>query len=166
MLSFVFNDKVYGINQYDSINNLTAREDLLQLPLYAWQELFKMKDGICLDYLLKSVLEHKIDFYDKSDSVNSFIYKNNKYWLDKQQRSCIKNVAQGNLETMELILGDSSAIFPSKTVDKFIQDLETYSYKCYVTTAKHKQNIQNLQTIEDFINYDYTTGYPEKIILE
>jgi hypothetical protein len=35
-----------------------------------------------------------------------------------------------------------------------------------VVTAKHYQNISELYNPEDIINYDYTTGYPEKIILE
>jgi hypothetical protein len=41
-----------------------------------------------------------------------------------------------------------------------------YAYKCYVNTFKHIKAIENLTKLEDIMNYDYTTGYPEKIVLE
>ena len=36
----------------------------------------------------------------------------------------------------------------------------------YVQTQKHLIAVDSLKTPEEVINYDYTTGYPEKIVLE
>jgi hypothetical protein len=94
------------------------------------------------------------------------VYKGNKYWLDKQQRSCMRTVADSGLDIIEIVMGNEVLQLPSEFVKQFILQLEAYAYKCFVTTAKHQQNIKALQSIEDILNYDYTTGYPEKIILE
>ena len=33
------------------------------------------------------------------------------------------------------------------------------------TTTKHLQAIKELKTVEDVVNYNYTSGYPDKITL-
>ena len=119
-----------------------------------------------ISYLYKDLLKIKISLYDQSNSVNSFIYKGEKHWLDKQQRSCLKTIAESGLDQIEFVIGQEVVVLHSEFVKQFILDLEAYAYKCYVITAKHLQKAQTLQDIEDIINYDYTTGYPEKIILE
>jgi hypothetical protein len=64
--------------------------------------------------LYKDILAAQASLYDQSDNVNSFIYKGNKYWLDKQQRSCMKTVAESGLESVEIVLGDFSMTLPSE----------------------------------------------------
>jgi hypothetical protein len=118
------------------------------------------------EFLYKDILLAQIDLYDRSDNVNSFIYKGNKYWLDKQQRSCMKTVSESGLKEVEVVLGDDSIILPSEFVKQFILQLEAYAYKCYVVTAKHLATANKLETSEDIIKYDYTSGYPDKIVLE
>ena len=54
---------------------------------------------------------------------------------------------------------------PLETAKEFLKKLEVYAGKCYLQTAKHKQNVSYLRTIEDIYNYNYTAGYPEKLIL-
>lgn len=78
----------------------------------------------------------------------------------------MKTVAESGLDTIEVVMGDISLSLPSEFVKQFILMLEAYAYKCYVNTAKHQQAIKNLTTIEEVLNYDYTTGYPEQITLE
>lgn len=112
---------------------------------------------------IKEFLQKKIEFYDSSSEVNSFIYKGKQYWLDKQQRSCMKTVAESGLENIEIVFGDITITLPSEFIKQFILQLEVYAYKCFVVTAKHYQNISELYNPEDIINYDYTKGYPEKI---
>ena len=78
----------------------------------------------------------------------------------------MKTVAESGLQEIEVVMGEHTLVLSAEFVKQFILQLEAYAYKCYVTTAKHLQEAQSLQTTEDIINYDYTTGYPEKIILE
>lgn len=141
----------------DLINEL----DMNTLP----ETLFRVL-GLYPTDLYLPILEKKIELYDKSSNVNSFIYKGTEYWLDKQQRSCMKTVAESGLDEVEIVLGSETLMVSSEFVKQFILQLEAYAYKCFVVTAKHQKNIKELTNPEEIINYDYTAGYPEKITLE
>lgn len=158
--------KRYSIKDF-SLDTIVKNEDLLsELDMATLPETLQRVLGIPATHLYLPVLRKKIEQYDRSDNVNSFIYKGNKYWLDKQQRSCMKTVSESGLKEIEIVFGNNSIILPSDFVKQFILQLEAYAYQCYVTTAKHLSTVSTLQTPEEIINYDYTTGYPEKIILE
>ena len=45
-----------------------------------------------------------------------------------------------------------------------VQELEVYAKKCYNTTEEHKVNVSNLQSVDEVNNYDYKSGYPDKLI--
>lgn len=158
--------KFYSIKDFN-FDTILKNEDLLQeLDMATLPETLHRVLGVYPEHLYLPILSKKLEMYDKSDAVNSFIYKGNKYWLDKQQRSCMKTVAESGLSEIEIIVGEHTVTLPAEFVKQFILDLEAYAYKCYVVTAKHYQNIKSLTNLEDIINYDYTVGYPDKIILE
>lgn len=151
---------------FSSTNILTNIDILSNYSLKEIDDIYKTNRLGNIEFTYKDILSVQSDLYDKSDNVNSFIYKGNKYWLDKQQRSCMKTVAESGLSEIEIVFGAITLTLPAEFVKQFILQLEAYAYKCYVNTAKHQQKIQSLQTLEDILNYDYTTGYPEKITLE
>ena len=151
---------------FSSTNILTNIDILSNYSLKEIDDIYKTNRLGNVEFTYKDILSVQSDLYDKSDNVNSFIYKGNKYWLDKQQRSCMKTVAESGLSEIEIVFGAITLTLPAEFVKQFILQLEAYAYKCYVNTAKHQQKIQSLQTLEDILNYDYTTGYPEKITLE
>lgn len=158
--------KHYSIKDF-SLDTIVKNEDLLsELEMATLPETLQKVLGNPASHLYLPILLKKIEQYDKSDNVNSFIYQGNKYWLDKQQRSCMKTVSESGLKEIEVILGDTSLTFPSDVVNQFILQLEAYAYKCYVNTAKHLQAASMLSNPYDALVYDYTTGYPEKIVLE
>lgn len=153
-LTFVFN--------FNTLYKDILKSDILKyISLQELRQLFL----IGTPNNIKEFLQKKIEFYDSSSEVNSFIYKGSNYWLDKQQRSCIRTLTESGLDTIELILGTEILALSSEAAKQFIAQLEVYAYHCHITTAKHQQYINSLQNIEDIINYDYTTGYPEKLIL-
>ena len=54
------------------------------------------------------------------------------------------------------------------TVDNAINmlnSIEVYACKCYDTTSSHKAAVEALTSIEDVNNYNYKTGYPDKVNL-
>lgn len=158
--------KRYSIKDF-SLDAIVKNDDLLsELEMATLPETMQKVLGNPASHLYLPILLKKIEQYDRSDNVNSFIYRGNKYWLDKQQRSCMKTVAESGLKEVEVVLNDSSIILPSEFVKQFILQLEAYAYKCYVNTAKHLQAASAISNPEDAIKYDYTTGYPEKIVLE
>lgn len=160
------NNKMYQWSEIASTSILNNVELLSSYSLKELDNIYKSNKLGNFEFLYKDILLRQASLYDQSDNVNSFIYKGNKYWLDKQQRSCMKTVAESGLDTIEVVMGDVSLELPAEFVKQFILALEAYAYKCYVNTAKHQQNIKGLTTVEEVLNYDYTTGYPDKITLE
>lgn len=112
---------------------------------------------------IKDFLKQKIQLYKDSFKINSFIYNKQEYWLDSKTRSSLYNLSKTNLDNIDFILKDQIIKISPNKLQKFIDNLEAYAYKCYVNTFKHLQTVDTLTDIEDIINYDYTTGYPEKI---
>ncbi len=159
-------NKIYQWGDFSSTSILNQHELLRDYSLKELDHIYKENRLGNFQFLYKDILLKKVDLYDSSDNVNSFIYKGNKYWLDKQQRSCMRTVSESGLDTVEIVLGTEVLKLSSEFVKQFILQLEAYAYKCYVTTAKHKQQINLLTSVEDLFNYDYTAGYPEKLILE
>ena len=158
--------KRYSIKDF-SLDTIVKNEDLLsELDMKTLPETLHRVLGNPAPHLYIPILLKKIEQYDKSNDVNSFIYQGNKYWLDKQQRSCMKTVSESGLKEIEFVLGETSLILPSDVVNQFILQLEAYAYKCYVNTAKHLQVASQLNDPHDAITYDYTAGYPEKITLQ
>ena len=76
---------------------------------------------------------------------------------------------------MDIILGNDIYSIKSEKLADLINSLEQYAYKCKVTTQKHINKINNYKDptnqkeydefIDFIVNYDYTSGYPEKIEL-
>ena len=158
--------KRYSINDF-GIDVITQKEDLIsELDMNTLPETLHGVLGVYPIHLYQPILLKKIEMFDRSSEVNSFIYKGNKYWLDKQQRSCMKTVAESGLSEIEIIIGNDSLLLSAEQVKQFIINLEAYAYKCYITTNKHLHTAKSLIKLEDIINYDYTTGYPDKITLE
>lgn len=115
---------------------------------------------------LKNLLLKKIELYSSSTNVNAFKYQNNEYWLDKDNRNSLWNLSNSSLGDLEIVIGDEILTIKSLKLKAFLLKLEVYAYKCFVNTFKHLKKAKTLTNIEDIINYDYTTGYPEKITLE
>ena len=87
-------------------------------------------------------------------------------WIDKNNRTSLLNVCNFNLGDVDLVLGDQVVSLPSTQLKTFLLKLESYACKCFVNTSKHLVEASKLESTEDIINYDYTTGYPEKIVLQ
>lgn len=109
------------------------------------------------------ILAKKIEIYDSSKDVNSFIFNGNNLWLDKATRVGLMHLANCSTESIQLVLGDTILTFTPEQVKEFLSKLEVYAGQCYVQTQKHLLEIKKLKTLEDLLNYDFTAGYPEKI---
>lgn len=162
-MKFIYNDTTYFINKRDNLLHLLEREELLQLPLSAWKELLLLKDNYVSNNSLFTILNKKIDQFDSSLEVNSFIFNDNYLWLDKATRVGLVNLVNSSVDNVILALGDQLLTIPVDVAKQFLAALEVYAGKCYVNTARHKMAIKELKSQDELINYDYTTGYPEKL---
>lgn len=164
-IQVTYNGKSYFINKTDTLKSMLSREELLQLPMKTWVELLSLKDGRYYLSTLLTIIEALIRAYDKSSNVNSFYYKGKEYWLDKNTRVGLQNLANCSSDNMSLVLGDTIVELSTDKAKSFLSKLEEYAGKCYINTTKHLLAIKDFKTVEDVINYDYTTGYPDKITL-
>lgn len=162
-MEFKYNDLSYWFSDKESVADMLKREDVLSFPLSVWKELLEQRYGLVTQGALLSVLEAKIQKYDTSDEVNSFLIGENKFWLDKATRVGLMHLANCSPDNLQLVLGDQVLEIPVDIAKAFLSQLEVYAGQCYLQTQKHLLATKNLKTIEDVINYDYTKGYPEKI---
>lgn len=130
-----------------------------------WAEILKMREGILNFSSLKDIFKKAINHYDKSIYVNSFYYQNKQYWLDKDTRMGLFRLIDSGATQITLQLNDNYLIINSDKLKEFLNQLEIYAGKCFATTAEHLQNIKQLGTAEELLNYDYTAKYPNKVIL-
>lgn len=165
MKQVTYNNINYFFSESNTLIDLLNREDLIVLPLSIWKDILELKKGIVNAYDLYLILIEKVKHYDKSSKVNSFFFNKSEYWLDKNTRLGLMNLVNCTNDSINLLLRDQFLEINADKLKAFLQELEVYAQKCYINTQKHLLNINQLRTVEDLINYDYTKGYPEKIIL-
>ena len=88
-------------------------------------------------------------------------------WLDRELRRTLRerierDEAKG-LEETKLIYNNITYTIPVTSAKQMLAALEDYATECFDKTAEHKQNISNLESIEDVLAYDITSGYPNKL---
>ena len=130
-----------------------------------WSEILELREGVLNFNSLYQILKRAITEYDKSIYVNSFYYNNKQYWLDKDTRIGLSRLIDSGAEKITLQLGDLYVDVSADQLKDFLNQLEVYAGKCFSATAKHFSNLKLIQKLEDLVNYDYTTGYPDKITL-
>lgn len=119
-----------------------------------------------LDQAKKEIIR-KIDEYDTSVNVNSFKLNDVNVWLSKDTRVGLMNSISiekaAGKEQSVLWFNSICVTINCDSAIQMLRALELYALDCYNTTAEHKVNVQNLSSIEEVHNYDYTQGYPSKL---
>lgn len=109
-----------------------------------------------------------IQEYDKSESVNSFIVNNDRMWLDKSTRVGLVNSTQIAMASgaKEIVLwyNDKNYTIPCETMLKMLSVLELYAMECYNVTSQHMVNVKKENDLNRLYNYNYTKGYPRRLI--
>lgn len=157
-----------GTCLYDAIKLDEPQNDLASEIYYAIKVDFGLAEEISPLEKAKKLILKKIDDYDQSSDVNSFFLNGIQVWLNKDTR-----VGLMNSLTIEKNAGKeiSTLWFNSICVNincdaaiQMLSSLELYALSCYNKTAEHKVAIEELNTIEDVMNYDFTVGYPSKLV--
>lgn len=119
-----------------------------------------------LDQAKKEVIR-KINEYDTSVNVNSFKLNGVDVWLSKDTRVGLMNSISiekaAGKEQSALWFNSICVTVNCDSAIQMLSALELYALDCYNKTAQHKINVQNLSSIEEVHNYDYTQGYPSKL---
>lgn len=137
---------------------------------YEYLELPEVTEALSNDneiQALKLILENIITLYDTSTAVNEFTINGIPVWLDKNTRAGLKlrfesEIALGKTETV-LWYNKKQFVLPLNTAVELLHAIEIYASACYDNTQMHLAQIDELTTVEDIQNYDYRSGYPEKL---
>lgn len=134
-----------------------------------WEEFSSPLPSIPTETLesTKSKMTRRIHAYDSSSAVNEFTVSDVPIWLDKATRVGLKlrfesEIAMGVTNTALWYEGVKFELETENAI-KMLFAIELYASACYDNTQKHIANVNVLETIEEIENYDYTTGYPEKL---
>ena len=111
----------------------------------------------------------QIEAYDTSSAVNGFVLNGAEVWLDKATRVGLMNSttiakAMGQATTT-LWLGNTKLEVGCDMAIQLLSALEMYALECFNVTAAHKKAVAELTDIAEVLSYDYTKGYPEKLMM-
>lgn len=107
--------------------------------------------------------------YDLSPSVNVFTIQGVDMWLDGLDRckleQGVKDCLKKGRSTYGLCIEDVGVIEMScEKVLEILAEIDVYAVDCFRTTFLHREAIKALTTIEEIKEYDFTIGYPEKLV--
>ena len=172
--TIMFDDGMYVIIDYElTIEKfvITMIENGIIQPVSVVSEL---ADYIGVGKTSKAVVEAarkllmaNIMAYDVSDDVNMFYVGGQPMWLDKATRVSLMSTLQiekGAGLTETTFWWDATPYtFPVAQFEQMLSALELYAKGCYDRTQSHLAAAKEMTKLSDMCEYDYTTGYPDKL---
>lgn len=157
-----------GTNLYEAIELDEASKEIKNEIYYNIKVDFGLEEEISpLEKVKKSVIK-KIDDYDQSSDVNSFFLNGIQVWLNKDTRVGLMNSLtiekDAGKEISTLWFNNICININCDAAMQMLRSLELYALACYNKTAEHKVAVSELNSIEDVVSYDFTEGYPDKLI--
>ena len=163
MIQFIYNGVTYNVANRATIADRLKQRELLELPLEGWKELLALVNGKADIESMRQVLIGKVNSLENS---KEFEYKGRKLWWDKNTRAGLINLTNNSYEDIPIIFGNEILKIDPTVLKNLLAQLEVYSSKCFVKTHEHLKAINELKTFEDIMNYDYTLGYPNKVVID
>lgn len=109
----------------------------------------------------------QIENYDASPNVEQFTINGTSMWLGHELRQQIRTSADAysaaGYDNMTKVFNGAEFTFPITVWLQMLNALEVYAAEALNTTERHKNNVNAMDNVQDVIDYDYTTGYPEKL---
>jgi len=106
--------------------------------------------------------------YDSSEAVNSFTIGNQTMWLTREDRTQIDesiNAYEGVGATqMTKYFGGVAFTFPLVKWKAMLNALIVYASEALNVTESHRAAINSLLTVQEVEEYDFTVGYPSKLV--
>lgn len=128
---------------------------------------------------LEEIKQRKVEeilAYDSSSAVNEFSIGGQPMWLPFETRTRLdRRFAVERLKAESQDKTESEVVttlwhegqsleMPLATAMALLLALEDYATICYDNTQRHIAEVQKLESKEAVEAYDYTTGYPQKLL--
>lgn len=105
----------------------------------------------------------QLDEYDNSNVVNGFLFNGEIMWLTPAERTnymiTLEGAKRRNIESVPFF-GQNILVDMGISI---LDQINIYAMECANVTLAHKNAINELETIEEINDYDFTVGYPEKL---
>ena len=157
-----YNNVEYNIPNY--LNQIEERADLMSLPLEVWLEYFTKLTGQGNVIFMRKVLRYQIAKQDAK--TNAFSFRGKDYWWDKNTRIGLDRLANSGKNSYEIVFGTEIVEISKNDLQNLLNQLEVYANKCFVNTQRHLNAVDAIDTPLALIEYNYTLGYPDKIVIE
>lgn len=116
----------------------------------------------------------ELEAYDASDAVNSFrVNVGNEAidtWITPEQRSDYKNSIDAaellGMTEVHPVLNGVPITLDIRTAKTALARIQIYANQCYGVTEQHKAAVNALESVEAVEGYDFTIGYPTKLVFE
>lgn len=163
----------YMLERYDykPSMDLVLNDILSSGEQASMEEIKEISEGLGaepLEYMRKAMLAY-IEKYDTSSSVNGFQLNGMQTWLDKATRVGLVNsinfTQRVGGQKIEFWLGNYKLELDCNKAIELLSKIEMYAMNCFNVTSIHKKQVSEFSNIEDFLNYDYKSGYPDKLII-
>lgn len=109
----------------------------------------------------------QIEMYDSSNAVEQFTINGSPMWLGHELRQQIRTSADAyealGHEEMTKIFNGAEFTFSIDLWRQMLNALEVYAAEALNATERHKNSVLGLTSIQEVIDYNYTTGYPIKL---
>jgi len=113
-----------------------------------------------------------LEAYDVSDAVNGFIIRTEQGdvedWLDTKKRGnaqrAIDAAKKTGVETLEYVIAGIPISLSVEDADMKLAQIEMYAVQCTAVTERHRVAIESLPSEKAVEGYDFTQGYPSKLI--
>lgn len=116
---------------------------------------------------VKNLTKEAIDAYDGSCEVNRFYIGEKELWIDRSTRTALMRRFEAekieNITSTTLWYGVDNFKMAVDDAISMLNSLELYACQCYDVTASHKAAVDSLGTVEEAYNYNYKSGYPDKL---
>lgn len=166
--TFIENLTLQGLKE--SLNDKYIKQGQIKEFLDEFEKVSNviLPDKDKLDFAKYNLLR-EITEYDSSTAVNQFSYNGINMWLDGNTRSGLitRFTAEKALGKTKTTLWINNVQL-NVNIEKgtlLVFAVEAYASACYDCTAKHKCNVEKLDTLDEVINYKYKDGYPKKLEL-
>ena len=104
--------------------------------------------------------------YDASPIINSFFYQGMEIWISRDDRmSLMHSISIEKASGFKTTILDLNGVSITLDIDiaiHILSEIELYAKPCWLNTAHHKHMLEQLDSIKEIEQYDFTTGYPEK----
>lgn len=140
-----------------------------QLEAWGFEEYFEPKPTPA--ELLERAKQEKIaelEAYDQSDAVNGFTLGGQTMWLTRDDRTQISESISAyegtGAQQMTKFFGGVAYTFPLNVWKLMLNALVVYASEALNATERHRAAILLLQSVQEVEGYDFTEGYPQKLV--